>query len=175
MANETNQELIFLKIDFKKAYDKVDHQFLWEMLQAMAFDPHIITLLKGLVTNVSSKVHVNRMFTVSFEIQRGVCRGDPIAPLLFVLLTQPLMSMLNQKRREGELVGLKINQEKSLMYQHFADDTGLFPKSTREEFEIAHAVVQAFEAHLRTSLVLSLMSRSLSLSLLVIGGPGIVH
>lgn len=108
MADTTGQDLIFLKLDFKKAYDRVDHRFLWETLEAMAFDPHILTLLKGLVTNPCSKVHVNGMFTPSFEVQRGLRHGDPITPLLFVLATWPLMRMLDQKRDVGELVGLKI-------------------------------------------------------------------
>lgn len=39
---------------------------LWETLEAMAFDPWVTTLLKGLVTNTSSKVHVNGIFTQQF-------------------------------------------------------------------------------------------------------------
>lgn len=90
-ALATLQDIIFLKLDFEKAFDWVDHSFLWATLSAMNLDPVVIMLLQGLITNAEIKVHVNGMFTQLFPLECGVREGDPMSPLLFALLSQPLM------------------------------------------------------------------------------------
>lgn len=83
----THQDILLLKLDFEKAFDRVDHGFWWATLWAMNLDPFVLSLIKGLVLNVEAKVHINGLFTPSFPLQCGVHQGDPLAPLLFVLST----------------------------------------------------------------------------------------
>lgn len=115
----------------------------------MDLDPFVILLLKGLITDVVAKVHVNSLYTQKFPLERGVHQGDPMSPLLFALSSQPLMSMLEDKRIEkriiGELSGLKISNKKGLLYQLFADDAGLFLQNSLAEFETAREGIQNFE------------------------------
>ncbi|KAL3689419.1 hypothetical protein R1sor_015728 [Riccia sorocarpa] len=47
-AQESKQKAIFLKLDFAKAYDRVQHTYIWETLEAMKIEPHFIKLLRGL-------------------------------------------------------------------------------------------------------------------------------
>ncbi|KAL3681828.1 hypothetical protein R1sor_024784 [Riccia sorocarpa] len=60
LAEKTNQPSLFCKLDFIKAFDRVDHNYLWRTLQAMKFDSRFITLLKGLVGHGSSKRRAGR-------------------------------------------------------------------------------------------------------------------
>lgn len=62
-ANLMQQDIILLKLDFEKAFDCVDHSFLWATLHVMNLNPHVLTLIQGLITNVEAKVHVNGFFT----------------------------------------------------------------------------------------------------------------
>lgn len=62
---------IFLKLDFLKAYDRLNHIFLKVVLFALGFSPLIISLILGLVCNGSAKVHANCLFTLEFELGRG--------------------------------------------------------------------------------------------------------
>lgn len=103
--------MVFLKLDFTKAYDRVDHSFLWAVLGAMGFDEQVITLVRGLVEQTQSKVHFNESFTKPINQQRGVRQGCPLLSLLFTLTTQPLMALLKQKIEAGRLQGLKIPAE----------------------------------------------------------------
>lgn len=73
--------LFFLKLDFAKAFDKVNHDYLWATLAAMHLDPLVIILLQGLITRAEVKVHVNGLYTRSFPLERGVREGDPMSPL----------------------------------------------------------------------------------------------
>lgn len=70
-AKVTKQDIAFLKLDFEKAYDRVDHGFLWATLMEMNVDPRVLTLIKGLIMNAHSKVHINGLFIKPFLLQRG--------------------------------------------------------------------------------------------------------
>jgi hypothetical protein len=116
-----------LQLDFQKAYDRVDHPFLWRVLHSMGIAPHFISLIQALVQGSAAKVHFNGLFTPKFALGRGVRQGCPLAPLLFAISTQPLMLLLQEKLQTG----LDIGAPQRLLYQLFADDTGLFLKLER--------------------------------------------
>lgn len=71
-----------MKLDFKKAFDRVDHDYIWATLIAMYMDPFVITLIMGLVTSAEAKVHVNGLFIRSFPLKRGATR-ETLHPLDF--------------------------------------------------------------------------------------------
>lgn len=75
----TKQEAYLFKADNEKAYDNL-HLFLWDILAAIGFDPFIINLIKGLVSEATSKVHVNNIFTYEIDLQRDSSRGTHWAP-----------------------------------------------------------------------------------------------
>lgn len=115
-----------MKLDFEKAFDRVDHNYLWATLSTMDLDPFANTLLQGMIYDAKVKVHVNGLLTQSFPLERGVRQGDPMPPLLFALSTKPLMCLLEDRLTKGDLKGLNIANNKSLLYQLFADDASLF-------------------------------------------------
>lgn len=61
-----------LKLDFIKAYNKLDHSYLKDKMRGMGFNELFITLVMGLVYNGSSKVHINGLFTKEIVLGRGV-------------------------------------------------------------------------------------------------------
>lgn len=64
----TNQEGYLFKVDNKKAYNRVLHNILWDVIAAIGFDQMLIMFIKGLVSNATSKVHVNGMFTREVDL-----------------------------------------------------------------------------------------------------------
>lgn len=63
---------LFLKLDYKKAFDRVDHSFLWEALAKIGSGDKFIMIVKGLVLGVLSKLHVNGCFSDGIEVGWGV-------------------------------------------------------------------------------------------------------
>lgn len=63
LVTRTKQEVTMFKANFTKAYDQVEHFFIWDSMLAMGFHPKIVQLTKDLVEKDKSKVHINRHFT----------------------------------------------------------------------------------------------------------------
>ncbi|KAL3691868.1 hypothetical protein R1sor_005519 [Riccia sorocarpa] len=144
-ATESGQDVFFLKLDFVKAYDRIRHIYLWETLRAMGFGEKVIRLFQGLMCGAEATVHHNGEFTDVFTLERGVRQGCPLAPFLFSLSTEPLMLMLQEAADQQSLHGIKIKENKQLMFSLFADDTGLCLKATEGNFLAAKELIDRFE------------------------------
>ncbi|KAL2620721.1 hypothetical protein R1flu_000926 [Riccia fluitans] len=114
-------------------------------MRRMGFSLAIIKLTKSLVSEGHAKVHLNGRFTNSFKLERGVRQGCPISPLLFVLSTQPLMRLLREGERRGDLVGVNIPRGRTLLHRLFADDIGVAIKADESNFRNLCQIVENFE------------------------------
>ena len=75
-------------------------------------------------TDISSSVSLNPGFTPRFEVLRGIRRGCPISPKLFILATQLLTVLFNHTT---EIEGITFfNKEFNI--SQFAADTSIFLK-----------------------------------------------
>ncbi|KAL3677972.1 hypothetical protein R1sor_020928 [Riccia sorocarpa] len=144
-ANMSQQKCIFLKLDFIKAYDRIDHTFMLETLHAMGFTENSLKIFKGLICRGKAKIHVNQEFTKKITLQRGVRQGCPLAPYLFTFCTQILMDMINKAKNEGRISGLQISGGDQLLHQLFADDTGLTLQLDEQVFQETTAVLAKYE------------------------------
>ncbi|KAL3679123.1 hypothetical protein R1sor_022079 [Riccia sorocarpa] len=111
----------------------------------MGFGSHFILLLKGLVENATSVVHLNGAFTSEVQLQRGVRQGCPIAPMLFTLSTQPLMELLQKAQVRGQLQGLEAGNGMQVLDALFADDTDLLLHADEENWQKATEIIHKFE------------------------------
>lgn len=82
-AEQSNQLLIFLKLDFSKAYDRVDWTFMFRAIAAFGFPPQFVDMTRLLFLDVAATVKVNGSLSEEFAIGRGVRQGCPLAPYLF--------------------------------------------------------------------------------------------
>ena len=75
-------------IDFKKAFDSVDWNFLAKVLEAFNFGPQIRKWIKTFYTDISSCVINNGHASEFFNLQRVVRQGCPLSGILFVLCAE---------------------------------------------------------------------------------------
>ena len=101
-ASEMNGCIVAL--DQEKAYDKINHDYLWEVLRHMGFPASFIRTIKGLYADAQSVVIVNGETSEAFRVVRGVRQGDPMSCLLFNLAIEPLACAL----RNSNLIGFEI-------------------------------------------------------------------
>jgi hypothetical protein len=74
---------IVLKLDFKKAFDKVNWDFQFKCLQAMGFSDKICVWIKKILHDGTVYVKINNVMDPYFKISKGVRQGDPLSPFLF--------------------------------------------------------------------------------------------
>ncbi|KAL3675999.1 hypothetical protein R1sor_025947 [Riccia sorocarpa] len=144
-ASWSGQKGLFVKLDFVKAYDRVDHEFLWSVLSQFGFHPIFIDLVKGFTCGGTAKVHINEGFSQEIKVERGVRHGCPLAPLLFALCSQHFMELIKAAAAEGSICGLDIEPGKHLLHQLFADDTGVCIAAKEEHFTTLLQILRKFE------------------------------
>ena len=78
-------------IDYVKAFDRVDHNKLWKILQEMEIPDHLTCLLRNMYANQEATARTGHGKTDCFQIVKGVCQGYIISPCLFNLYAQYIM------------------------------------------------------------------------------------
>ncbi|KAL3698037.1 hypothetical protein R1sor_012113 [Riccia sorocarpa] len=111
----------------------------------MALSQENLGRIQGLVTGGAAQVHVNGQFTGRFAITRGVRQGCPLAPLLFAIVTQPLMRSLREEERCGRVKGVAYDGEQTLLHQIYADDTGVNITMAETQFNRLREVIGDYE------------------------------
>ena len=71
-----NHSGLILKIDFKKAYDKVKCNFLLQTLRLKGFSPKWIDWIKAFISGGSVAVNVNDEVGPYFQTKKGLSQGD---------------------------------------------------------------------------------------------------
>ena len=71
-ARDQQREFFMYFIDYKKAFDSVDHQLLWCTLKYMGVPEHLIVVLINLYTNQESTVRTEYGETSNIPIGKGV-------------------------------------------------------------------------------------------------------
>ena len=68
-AEFSNQSLLFLKLDFSKAYDMVEWGCLFKIMSAMGFSEEFIGMVQLLFRDASATVKVNGAPSQLFRIE----------------------------------------------------------------------------------------------------------
>jgi hypothetical protein len=71
------------KIDFKKAYDKVNLEFLFDCYRQKGFSEDWLIWIKNAIAEGKLSVKVNEKVGPYFSSHKGVRQGDPFAPFSF--------------------------------------------------------------------------------------------
>ena len=82
-AREFQKNTYFCFIDYAKAFDYVDHNKLWKILQEMRILDQLTCLLRNLYADQEATVRTGHGTTDWFQIRKGVRQGCILSPCLF--------------------------------------------------------------------------------------------
>ena len=124
-----------LKLDMRKAYDRVEWSYLEAIMLKLGFSPAWVSLVMRMVSTVTFSVLFNGTPTETFKPSRGIRQGDPISPYLFLLAAEGLSFLLKSRSvvPSSSLQGLKVaSSAPAVNHLLFADDSLLFVKASVE-------------------------------------------
>jgi hypothetical protein len=122
-----------LKLDMRKAYDRVEWAYLRAIMLRMGFHQRWVKLIMSLVSSVSFPVLFNGTPLEEFRPSRGLRQGDPISPYLFLLAAEGLSGLLKQSRQSSHLQGIKVaSTAPAVNHLLFTDDILMLVKSSDE-------------------------------------------
>jgi hypothetical protein len=135
-----------LKVDMMKAYDRVEWNFLRGCLQKLGFShTWIDTVMRCCVTSARYAVRVNGELTDPVIPSRGIRQGDPISPYLFLLCTEGLSCLLQQRADQGELQGLRNGRlGPPISHLLFADDSISFARSDEKSVNALQRTLETY-------------------------------
>ena len=110
-TKEQNIPSILLFIDFERAFDSLDWNFMLKCLNVFGFGPSLIRWIETFCTNISSCVLNNSLYSQYFEVQRGVRQGNPLSPYIFIIAAEILAIAIQTNM--DDIQGLK-SERKSL-------------------------------------------------------------
>jgi hypothetical protein len=123
-------------MDFKKAYDSVRREALYNILIQFGISKKLVRLIKMCVTETYSRVRVVKILSEMFPIRNGLKQGDALLPLLFNFASEYAI-----KRVQVKQDGLKLNGTHQLLA--YANDVNILGGSANTVKENAEALVAA--------------------------------
>ena len=137
-ANEIPGSILLL--DIKKAFDSVEHDYLFEVLKAFNLGPNFIQWIKTFYCKRSSYGCNNGNLSKRICMERGIFQGCPISPLLFLCAIEVLAISI---RNNNNITGIKIGDvEKKISL--LADDTTCFLHGDLNSFKILFDILGKF-------------------------------
>uniref|UniRef100_A0A803QQG9 Reverse transcriptase domain-containing protein n=1 Tax=Cannabis sativa TaxID=3483 RepID=A0A803QQG9_CANSA len=111
-----------MKIDLSKAYDSVDWCFVDDLLKGLYFPSRSISWIQSCLHGASYSLILNGRIQGSFKGEKGLRQGDPMSPLLFVLIIEYLTRLLIHKSKEKGFRFHPLCKSLGLVNLCFADD-----------------------------------------------------
>ena len=125
---EFHKNLYFCFIDYVKAFDSVDHNKMWKILQEMRIPDHLTCLMRNLYAGQDAAIRMGHGTTDWFQIRKRVRQGCILSPCLFNFHAEYIMrnAGLDEAQTGIKIAGRNINNLK------YTDDTTFMAESEEE-------------------------------------------
>ena len=90
-ARTNKRSSLIIAVDFKKAFDSLNHSFIDSCLQALNFGPSFRNWVKLFLNDRATYLLMNGFMEEKIELQQGVPQGDILSPLIFNIVVEFLL------------------------------------------------------------------------------------
>uniref|UniRef100_A0A803QEL1 Reverse transcriptase domain-containing protein n=1 Tax=Cannabis sativa TaxID=3483 RepID=A0A803QEL1_CANSA len=135
-----------LSLDFSKAYDRVEWQFLKDMMCRMGFDHHWIHLILSCVSSVRYKIVNSGREMGPIVPSRGIRQGDPLSSYLFLICAEGFSALIKSFESAGYIRGCRVtNGAPVISHMLFADDSYIYCRANEREASNVIRLLKMFE------------------------------
>ena len=136
---------MIFKIDFEKAYDHVEWEFLDFVLERKGFVPTWRKWIRGSLNSVEYSVILNGRPRGRFKGTRGLRQGDPLSPFLFTLLAGGLGRLIDKLVGQNLVECFEVGRDKiKVSHLQFADDTLFFIREDENNIRTLFSALKIF-------------------------------
>jgi hypothetical protein len=153
---------VLCKLDITKAFDHINWKFVLYMLKRCGFGGKWVSWISHYISSVCFFVLVNGSPAGFFNSSKGLRQGNPLAPLLFVVVIEALSKMLSITVDSGRLSGFSVGSKPPMInicHLLFADDTLVSCEANTSHLRNLRVLLLCFEvvSGLKVNLAKSLL------------------
>ena len=136
-----------IKLDMSKTFDRVEWNFIKEVMEKMGFAKKWVNLIMLCISSVSYSVIINGEACGNITPSRGIRQGDPLSPYLFLLCAESFSALIHKAARDNQISGMSIGRGCPIItHLFFADDSLLFCKAKDQECQKLVDILNSYEA-----------------------------
>lgn len=123
-SNCNDTPLAVVNLDQRKAFDNVDHNYLFNTMRAMGFGEYFISCIQLLYNDAEGLVKVCGSLTAPFPFQKGIRQGCPLSGFLYSIAIEPFLHKL--KVNLSSCSFSLPNTDMNVSVSAYADDISIF-------------------------------------------------
>ena len=131
-----------LSLDQEKAFDRVDHQYLFKTMKAFGFGDVFLSWVNLLYAGASCMVKVGGGLSCPIPVERGIRQGCPISGQLYSLAIEPMLCFLRAKLTDFSVPG--VMKGPMIALSAYADDLTVFITGA-EDVKVLSNALKVFE------------------------------
>ena len=122
-------------IDQSKAFDLIDHRYLFKILDHMNLGDRIVKSIRRIYRNASTNLAINDIFSHEIIIQRGIKQGCPLSMWLYTVAIEDLLIKID---KNDSIIGYKMNilDNQMVKSRAYADDVSIFTSDSDSITEV---------------------------------------
>ncbi|KAH1081996.1 hypothetical protein J1N35_021757 [Gossypium stocksii] len=142
---QKNKKWMAIKIDLKKAFDRVRWDFISASFQAAGIPFFLHNVIMSVISNSTMQVLWNGVPTQKFRLARGVRQDCPLSPYLFILYMEWLGLSIRKAIDVGNWSPIRLSHGgPPLSHLFFADDLILFGHADKNQARVIKCILDDF-------------------------------
>lgn len=138
---------VVVKLDMIKAFDRISWSFLKAVLFKFGFPAAFVNLVMNNLNATRLSILINGISCGFFKPSRGIKQGDPLSPLLFILVSEALSRSLILKMGTGMLSPYSSGLHCPVItHLAFADDIIIFTNGSSSSLKALKETLRQYQA-----------------------------
>ncbi|KAL6558460.1 hypothetical protein OROMI_018810 [Orobanche minor] len=134
-----------IKLDMEKAYDRLNWNFITQVMTKFGFSNVWINFIKACISNCWFSILVNGQPIGFFKSEKGVRQGDPLSPLIFAIAADYFSRSINNMFAKNTTIFYKIKKKVKITHLAYADDILIFLNASHKNLHIFNKCITHYE------------------------------